>query len=222
LRITTSLESFHPGDQPSRFHLNWRLSLSLLVIQWKWQTISPSLPQTTIVDIGDRIPAFFTNSGGFLQLAMQINHDGNVIKSSPKLEENVWYKLEVEQLIQNNQFFFVLRSSGREIFREVQRIPKHFKNVKVYASKYAPANAVIRNLVYWEAAGWKIGIQQIRFQKFEHIIWINLLISFKNLRIGKSLSRKVVTMLIYYEKFFFITIIQPPANSIDRHGTLSE
>jgi len=99
-------------------------------------------------DIGDRIPAFFTNSGGFLQLAMQINHDGNVIKSSPKLEENVWYKLEVEQLIQNNQFFFVLRSSGREIFREVQRIPKHFKNVKVYASKYAPANAVIRNLVY--------------------------------------------------------------------------
>ena len=42
----------------------------------------------------------------------------------------------------------MLRSSGREIFRELQKYPKHFKNVKVYASKYAPANAVIRNLVY--------------------------------------------------------------------------
>ena len=59
-------------------------------------------------DIGDRIPAFFTNSGGFLQLAMQINDNGNVIKSSPKLEENVWYKLEVEQLIQNNQAILLL------------------------------------------------------------------------------------------------------------------
>ena len=54
-------------------------------------------------DIGDRIPAFFTNSGGFLQLAMQINDNGNVIKSSPKLEEDVWYKLEVEQMIENKQ-----------------------------------------------------------------------------------------------------------------------
>ena len=60
-------------------------------------------------DIGDRIPAFFTNSGGFLQLATQINNNGNVIKSSPKLEENVWYKLEVEQLLQNNQVIYLLK-----------------------------------------------------------------------------------------------------------------
>ena len=35
-------------------------------------------------NIGDRIPAFFTNNGGFLQLATQINNNGNHIKSSPK------------------------------------------------------------------------------------------------------------------------------------------
>merc|ERR1712227_494473 len=99
-------------------------------------------------DLGDRIPAFFTNSGGFLQLAMQINDNGNLVKSSPKLEENIWYNLEVEQFVENNKTFFLLRANGREVFRELQEKPKHFKNVKVYASKYAPANAVIRNLVY--------------------------------------------------------------------------
>ena len=40
-------------------------------------------------DIGDRIPAFFTNSGGFLQLAMQIGQNGNHVAKSPNLEENV-------------------------------------------------------------------------------------------------------------------------------------
>ena len=53
--------------------------------------------------LGDRIPAFFTNSGGFLQLAMQISENGNLVKSSPKLEENIWYNLEVEQLVENQQ-----------------------------------------------------------------------------------------------------------------------
>ena len=38
---------------------------------------------------------------------MQINDKGNVIRSSPKLKENVWYRLEVEQLIEGNQASFV-------------------------------------------------------------------------------------------------------------------
>ena len=54
-------------------------------------------------DIGDRIPAFFTNIGGFFQLATQINVNGNFTKMSPQLDENVWYNLEVEQLIENHQ-----------------------------------------------------------------------------------------------------------------------
>jgi len=99
-------------------------------------------------DIGDRVPAFFTNSGGFLQLATQINDNGNVIKSSPQLEENVWYKLEVEQVFHNHQYFFLLRANGREIFKEVQHKPRQYENVKIYASKSSPANVIIRNLSY--------------------------------------------------------------------------
>ena len=53
-------------------------------------------------NIGDRIPAFFTNNGGFLQLVTQINNNGNHIKSSPKLQENIWYKIDVEQLLKDN------------------------------------------------------------------------------------------------------------------------
>ena len=53
-------------------------------------------------DIGDRIPAFFTNSGGFLQLATQINENGNLVERSPRLEENIWYKVEVEQFFDDH------------------------------------------------------------------------------------------------------------------------
>ena len=52
-------------------------------------------------DIGDRIPAFFVNSGGFLQLATQINSNRNHIAMSPNLEVNVWYTVEVEQFFQD-------------------------------------------------------------------------------------------------------------------------
>ena len=54
-------------------------------------------------DSGDRIPAFFTNREGFLQLATQIDENGNFSEKSPPLEEDVWYNLEVEQFVENNQ-----------------------------------------------------------------------------------------------------------------------
>ena len=119
--------------------------------------------------IGDRIPAFFTNSGGFLQLATQINENGNLVKSSPQLEENIWYKVEVEQFKEDKQvikdkknilrlwyfqFFFVLRANGREVFREMQKNPENFRNVKIYAGKNSPANAVIRNFSYESRSGY--------------------------------------------------------------------
>jgi len=96
--------------------------------------------------IGDMIPAFFTNSEGFLQLAMQINQNGNYIAKSPKLDENVWYKVEVEQFSQGHEYFFVLRASGREVFRVRQHNPTNYKNVKIYAAKYLPADAILRGL----------------------------------------------------------------------------
>ena len=58
-------------------------------------------------DIGDRIPAFFTNSGGFLQLATQIDETGNLMERSPQLEENKWYKVEVEQWFEDEKVRFL-------------------------------------------------------------------------------------------------------------------
>jgi len=97
-------------------------------------------------EIGDRVPAFFTNSGGFLQLATQIDYNGNHIARSPNLEENVWYSVEVEQFFEDHEYFFMLRADGRQVFKEHQNNPRYYTNVKIYAAKYAPADAVIRNL----------------------------------------------------------------------------
>ena len=85
------------------------------------------------------------------------------MERSPQLEENKWYKVEVEQWFEDEkvrflvnvtqinvmfQYFFVLRAEGREVFRKNQTNPKNYKNVKIYAAKYSPANAMIRNLSY--------------------------------------------------------------------------
>ena len=54
-------------------------------------------------EIGDRVPAFFINSGGFLQLANHIDDNGNKIDHSPGLTENHWYTVEVEQYLYHNE-----------------------------------------------------------------------------------------------------------------------
>ena len=71
-------------------------------------------------EIGDRIPAFFTNSGGFLQLATQIDENGNHIAKSPNLEENVWYRVEVEQFLQDEEACFEYN------FYKVKSLSKYF------------------------------------------------------------------------------------------------
>ena len=48
--------------------------------------------------VGNRIPAIFTDRGGFLQVATQIGTNGNKWKNV-KLNEKIWYSLE---LIQSN------------------------------------------------------------------------------------------------------------------------
>ena len=54
-------------------------------------------------EIGDRVPAFFINSEGFLQLANQIDKYGNKIDRSPNLNLNHWYMVEVEQYLEHNE-----------------------------------------------------------------------------------------------------------------------
>ena len=51
------------------------------------------------------------------------------------------------------QTSFVIRTREQgEIFRTIQNIPKQYKNVKIYASKYFPSNAIIRNLSFTSEA----------------------------------------------------------------------
>ena len=53
-------------------------------------------------NIGDRIPAIFTNVNGFIQVATQIDNKGNRWKNI-NLDENVWYNLEILQSVQNSK-----------------------------------------------------------------------------------------------------------------------
>ena len=48
--------------------------------------------------VGNRIPAIFTDRGGFIQVATQIGTQGNKWRNV-KLDEKIWYTLE---LIQSN------------------------------------------------------------------------------------------------------------------------
>ena len=52
--------------------------------------------------IGDRIPAIFTVKGGFIQVATNINNQGNRVKNV-NLNEETWYKFELMQYVQNNK-----------------------------------------------------------------------------------------------------------------------
>ena len=53
-------------------------------------------------EIGDRIPAIFTVKGGFIQVATNINNQGNRVKNV-NLNEKTWYKFELMQYVQNNK-----------------------------------------------------------------------------------------------------------------------
>ena len=57
-------------------------------------------------EIGDRVPALFINSQGFLQVANHIDEDGNWIDRSPHLNQNQWYMIEVEQYIEHNEVIY--------------------------------------------------------------------------------------------------------------------
>ena len=50
-------------------------------------------------NIGDRIPAIFTNPGhgGYIHIGTQINQMGNKAKDLKDIEEKKWYKLELTQ-----------------------------------------------------------------------------------------------------------------------------
>ena len=48
-------------------------------------------------EMGDRVPALWTNEGKFLYLCFNKGDDGNFCQQSPEIETNKWFSLEYEQ-----------------------------------------------------------------------------------------------------------------------------
>ena len=57
--------------------------------------------------IGSRIPAIFTNKGGFIQVATQLGTNGNNWKNVNSVnQEKTWYRLEILQFAKNDKVFY--------------------------------------------------------------------------------------------------------------------
>ena len=51
--------------------------------------------------VGNRVPAIFTDRGGFIQVATQIGNAGNKWRNV-RLNEKIWYRLELIQSASSN------------------------------------------------------------------------------------------------------------------------
>ena len=157
---------------------SYRLTFSLYINsfdgknlrQGKWaELLRVTRTNNNCCAIGDRIPAIFTNKGGFIQVGTQIGAAGNKWKNV-NMNEKTWYKLDIIQYQWNNkvgkricvlassnfsvmfQYYFELRLDGVRKWRLENRNPRSFSNVKVWAARcrhgFPPANAYIDNLQY--------------------------------------------------------------------------
>ena len=122
--------------------------------------------------IGDRIPAIFTDKGGFIQVTTQIGTQGNKWKNV-NLNKKTWYRLDLMQYSWNDkvsfiiigkffrfyvtaklcfQYYFEIKLNGRRMWKVENNNPKTFAQVKFWATEarhgFPPADASIRNLVY--------------------------------------------------------------------------
>ena len=116
-----------------------------------------------------------------------------MVKSSPKLEENVWYKLEVEQLLQNNQVIFFLKwisfepfflvLFGSEIFwkRNISRIAKSSKTLhkcegvcqQIFSSQCCHQKPSLQ-LMYQMSLSLLIAKKYFHIWSFLFSIWLTL------------------------------------------------
>ena len=54
-------------------------------------------------NIGDRIPALFTNRNTSILYATNIDDNGNEYTFSPYIQTGKWYSFEIEQQLSDNQ-----------------------------------------------------------------------------------------------------------------------
>ena len=163
----------------------YRVTLSLYInsfdgdnlLRGKWaELLRFTSTDNNCCAMGDRVPAIFTNKGGFIQVATQLGDNANRWRNV-FLEEKTWYTLEILQFFQNNkvsnilhiihiilrfficlklihcfQYFLRLKLNQEVLVKMENTNPVIFNNVQVWAAKAAynfpPADAYIRDLSY--------------------------------------------------------------------------
>ena len=69
---------------------------------WRAEILRFTSTDNNCCNIGDRIPAIFTNKNGFIAINTQIGNKGSQFKAVP-LEKETWYSLELLQYEWNNK-----------------------------------------------------------------------------------------------------------------------
>ena len=74
----------------------------------KWaELLRFTTTENNCCSIGSRIPAIFTNKGGFIQVATQLGNSGNNWKNVNSVnQEKTWYRLEILQYAKNDKVFY--------------------------------------------------------------------------------------------------------------------
>ena len=74
----------------------------------KWaELLRFTTTENNCCSIGSRIPAIFTNKGGFIQVATQLGTSGNNWKNVNSVnQEKTWYRLEILQFAKNDKVFY--------------------------------------------------------------------------------------------------------------------
>ena len=116
---------------------------------------------------GDRIPAIFIFQNNQLHVASSVNGNPNHLYST-WIKHKKWYKLEIQQVYKGGkvakflrsqickfrpfQYHYQVKLDGKLVQNVVNKHPRTFNNVRVYASNHwhAAINGKIKNLVISE------------------------------------------------------------------------
>ena len=98
--------------------------------------------------VGTRVPSVWIHNKNMLHICAAVNDVGST-ETNTVIPLNQWSKAEVRQRKDaGNQYIYSVTVNGKCVHRAVNRKPREFKNVRVYASDpyYPTEQGYIRNL----------------------------------------------------------------------------
>jgi len=104
-------------------------------------------------NVGDRVPALFTHSDGYLHHCMAINDNGNKYYNE-FVDQGKWYTIEYNQFFDSpkKKWTFQIKRDGVVIFsHQLNEEPPKMDKVKMFIGNENPADVKIKNL---EHASW--------------------------------------------------------------------